>query len=141
MSRRKQVIQKLPRIREGDRPRAGSRRRLAWLATWLADRRRERQSPGVPVPNAPSNVAASPDDGFIIVLWQDNASDEAGFRIYRKAFSGSYSVLGECAPNLEGYGDFSAEPGVLYTYYVVAFNAGGESARSNESSASLEGGA
>ena len=134
-------MQKLPHIREAGRRRVGSRGWFAWLATWLADRRRERQLPGVPVPNAPSNVLAMPDDGFIIVVWQDDSSDETGFRIYRKAFSGSYSTIGDCAPNLTGYGDFAAEPGVLYTYYVVAFNAGGESARSNESSTQLQGGA
>ena len=136
-------MRKLPHIREGGRLLLASRRWLGWLATWLADRRRERQSvpPKVPVPNAPSDVLAVPDDGFIIVVWQDNASDETGFRIYRKAFSGAYGVLGEAGPDVGGYGDYSAEPGVLYTYYVVAFNAGGESARSNESSTQLQGGA
>ncbi len=134
-------MRKLPRIREGDRPRAGSRGWLAWLATWLADRRRERASagPSIPAPNAPSNLTVSVEDGFFILLWQDNSSDEAGFRLYRKAFGGEYYIVFEPDANMTSFGDFDVEPGVLYTWYVVAFNGGGESARSNEVSAQLPG--
>ena len=117
MSRRRQAMRKLPRIREGDRPRAGSRRWLAWLATWLADRRRERQSapPTVPVPEAPSNLSVSVEEGFFIVMWQDNSSDETGFRVYRKAFSGPYGVLAEFPEDTTVFGDFDVERGVYYT--------------------------
>ena len=120
-----------------------SRRWLAWLATWLADRRRGRQSapPAVPVPNAPSNLMVSPEEGFFIVNWVDNSSDETGFRVYRKAFSGPYGVVAEHPANTTGFGDGDVEPGVYYTWYVVAFNVGGESARSNEASGQLVGGA
>ena len=116
-----------------------SRRWLAWLVTWLADRRRERQSPGVPVPNAPSNLDVSPEEAFFILTWQDNSGDEAGFRVYRKAFTGPYGVAGEHPANTTGVGDGDVEPGVYYTYYVVAFNAGGESARSNEAGGEISG--
>ncbi len=133
----------LPHIRESGRRLAGSRRWLAWLATWLADRRRDRQSatPVVPAPNAPSNLTVSVEEGFFILIWQDNSSDEAGFRLYRKAFNGEYYIVFEPDADMTSFGDFDVEPGVLYTWYVVAFNGGGESARSNEVSAQLPGGA
>jgi len=134
-------MEKLPRMRKGARPLTGSRRWLAWLATWLADRRRDRQSapPAVPVPNAPSNLTVSVEDGFFILMWQDNSSDETGFRVYRKEFSGAYSVVAELPANTTGFGDGDVEPGVYYTWYVVAYNAGGVSARSNERSGQLPG--
>jgi len=116
---------------------------LAWLAAWLADRRRDRQSapPAVPAPNAPSNLTVSVEDGFFILIWQDNSSDEAGFRVYRKEFSGDYYILVEFPANWTSYGDIDVEYGVYYTWCVVAFGEGGESGRSNEVSAQLAGGA
>ena len=136
-------MQKLPRIRERVRRLAGSRRWLAWLATWLADRRRERQSvpPAVPAPNAPSNLSVSVEEGFFILIWQDNSNNEAGFRVYRKAFGEDYYILVEFPADWTSFGDFDVEYGVYYTWYVVAFGEGGESARSNEVSAQLAGGA
>ena len=136
-------MRKLPHIRENSRVRAGSRGWFAWLATWLAERRRERQSgaPTIPVPEAPSDLMVSPEEGFFIVNWLDNSSDETGFRVYRKAFSGPYGLWAVFPAETTGFGDYDVEPGVLYTYYVVAYNAGGESARSNEMSGMLPGGA
>ena len=134
-------MQKLPHIREGGRPLAGSRRWLAWLATWLADRRRGRQSapPAVPAPNAPSNLTVSVEEGFFILIWQDNSSDETEFVLYRKEFSGTYRFLEVLPANTTVFADFDVEPGVYYTWYAVAANASGESARSNEVSAQLAG--
>ena len=134
-------MRKLPRIRESGRPLAGSRRWLAWLATWLADRRRERQSapPAAPVPNAPSNLTVSVEEGFFILMWQDNSNNEASFILYRKAFSGTYRFLDVLPANTTVYADFDVEPGVYYTWCVVAFGEGGESGRSNEVSAQLAG--
>jgi len=114
---------------------------LAWLATWLADRRRERQSapPAVPVPNAPTNLAVSLEDGFFILTWQDDSDNESGFRLYRKEFSGVYGLLEMIPANTAMFADFDVEPGVYYTWYVVAYNAGGESAGSNEMGGELPG--
>jgi hypothetical protein len=83
----------------------------------------------------------SPEEGFFIVNWLDNSSDETGFRVYRKTFSGPYGLWAEFEADTTGFGDYDVEPGVFYTYYVVAFNAGGESARSNEMGGMLPGGA
>lgn len=134
-------MRRRPRASAQARASGRSRRFWAWLATWLADRRRERASavPSVPVPNAPSALTVSVEDGFFILIWQDNSSDEAGFRIYRKEFSGAYYILFEPDEDMTAFGDFDVEPGVLYTWYVVAFNGGGESGRSNEWSAQLPG--
>ena len=82
----------------------------------------------------------SVEEGFFIVMWQDNSSDEVGFRVYRKEFSGDYYILLEFPEETTVFGDFDVEGGVYYTWYVVAFNGGGESARSNEVSAQLMGG-
>ena len=133
----------LPRASARGRSLSARSRFRAWLATWLADRRRERQSsvPPVPVPNAPTNLNVSVEEGFFIVMWSDNSNDETGFRVYRKEFSGPYGVLLEFPADTTVFGDFDVEGGVYYTWYVVAFNAGGESARSNEASAQLMGGA
>jgi len=89
---------------------------------------------------APSNLSVSVEEGFFIVMWQDNSSDEVGFRVYRKEFSGDYYILVEFPEETTVFGDFDVEGGVYYTWYVVAFNGGGESARSNEVSAQLMGG-
>ena len=134
-------MRKLPRIREKARPLAGSRRWLAWLTTWLADRRRDRQSapPAAPVPNAPSNLTVSVEEGFFILMWQDNSSDETEFVLYRKVFSEGYRFLEVLPANTTVFADFDVEPGVYYTWYVVAYNANGESAPSNEWSAQLPG--
>jgi len=67
----------------------------------------------------------SPEEGFFIVNWLDNSSDETGFRVYRKAFGGPYGLWAEFEADTTGFGDYDVEPGVFYTYYVVAFNAAG----------------
>ena len=61
--------------------------------------------------------------------------------MYRKAFNEEYYIVFEPDEDMTTFGDYDVEPGVLYTWYVVAFGGGGESARSNEVSAQLMGGA
>lgn len=133
-------MQVLPRASARGK-RLGASAFRAWLAVWLQGRRRERQSapPAVPVPNAPSNLTVSVEEGFFILMWQDNSNNETGFLLYRKAFSGVYRFLDVLPANTTVYADFDVEPGVFYTWYVVACNAGGESARSNEWGAQLPG--
>ena len=80
----------------------------------------------MPAPNAPSNLSVSVEEGFFILIWQDNSSDEAGFRVYRKAFGEDYYILVEFPANWTSFGDFDVEYGVYYTWYVVAFGEGGE---------------
>ncbi len=131
----------LPRANTGGRPSSAGARFWAWLALHLQKRRRERASgvPSLPAPNAPSNLTVSVEEGFFILIWQDNSNDEAGFRLYRKAFSGEYYIVFEPDAGWTSFGDFDVEPGVRYTWYVVAFGGGGESGRSNEVSAQLPG--
>ncbi len=81
------------------------------------------------------------EEGFFILIWQDNSNNEAGFRLYRKAFNEEYYIVFEPDAGWTSFGDFDVEYGVYYTWYVVAFGEGGESGRSNEVSAQLAGGA
>ena len=63
--------------------------------------------------------------------WQDHATDEDGFRVERKHVSESFVLIQTInTPNIESYIDPS---GVASdTYRVLAFNAFGDSAYSNE---------
>lgn len=76
-----------------------------------------------------SSVSAS-------LIWQDNASDETGFRVERKTSpTGTWSTLTTVAANATGHTD----PGPfinneIYYYRVVALNGAGDSPASNEAS-------
>lgn len=88
-------------------------------------------------PAAPSNLTLS-DMGFnfISLTWADHSNNESGFRIYGRADGvGDFTLQATVGANvgfitgLEFEGGFS--DGSQYEFYVVAFNAGGESAPSN----------
>ena len=106
-----------------------------WIALWLEDRRRARAAThvGPTVPNTPANVAASDFVTYIMVDWQDMSGNELGFRLYRKVDAGAYGLYQTLGPNVVSYQDNAVVISHLYTYYVTAFNAVGESAPSNES--------
>lgn len=106
-----------------------------WIALWLEDRRRARATThvGPTVPNTPVNLAASDYVTYIMVNWQDMSGNELGFRLYRKVDAGAYGLYQTLGPNVVSYQDNSVIISHLYTYYVTAFNAVGESAPSNES--------
>src|SRR5262245_16819354 len=71
-----------------------SQRFQGWLATWLQDRRRARAAAGLPAapapPNAPTNLVLTDVASWIELTWQDTASNELGFRVYRKVDGGSF---------------------------------------------------
>lgn len=88
-------------------------------------------------PANPSGLAVVQNSGVSASLtWQDNASDETGFRVERKASpTGSWSTLATVAANATGHTD----PGLftsneIYYYRVVALNGVGDSPASNEAS-------
>jgi hypothetical protein len=70
------------------------------------------------------------------VNWDQDAGNEDGFRIERKcAPASTFSALVTLdTPGLQEYVDSTAPTGVLCTYRVLAYNADGDSAWSNESS-------
>jgi hypothetical protein len=86
-------------------------------------------TPAPVIPNAPSNLTATEtvcNGGYTVLLsWDDNSSNEAGFRIYRDG-----SPIATVAPNVTEYSDNPPGSG-SHTYRVGVFNAAG-SAFSNE---------
>ena len=91
-------------------------------------------------PTAPSNLIAVSDFGSIALSWADQSGNETGFRLYRKPFNEAFTLRAQLLANQTSFVDWTAELGVPYTYYVVAYNAAGESAHSNEATGSVIGG-
>ena len=91
----------------------------------------------VPPPDAPSNLnATAVSDVRIDLSWQDNASDEDGFKIERKTgLSGTWSQIATVGANTTGYQNTGLSPGTTYYYRVRAYNSGGNSSYSNTDNA------
>jgi len=113
------------------------RRFHGWLALWLAERHLPLPLPTPP--NAPGSLIATGGLGYISLAWSDLSTNETGFRIYRQAWSTGFGILTETGPNVTSFIDWTAELGVPYTYYVVAYNAEGASGASNQATASVLG--
>jgi titin len=89
-----------------------------------------------PPPNAPSNLVATPmSSSRIDLTWQDNSSDETGFKIERKTGSGSYAQIATVGAGVTSYNNTALTASTTYYYRVRAFNAAGNSDYSNEASA------
>lgn len=90
------------------------------------------------VPTAPSGLAASPlGQTSIGLMWDDNSSDETGFRVERSPDgSGSWvDVSGALAANTETYTDTGLVCATQYFYRIVAFNVDGDSSPSSSADA------
>lgn len=88
-------------------------------------------------PNAPSNLVAVGSSNNILMNWNDNSSNETGFRIERKVGqSGTYSQIAQAGQGTAAYQDSGLLFGTTYCYVVSAYNAGGP-APSNESCATV----
>jgi titin len=84
-------------------------------------------------PAAPSALTVMGGVGQAVLSWTDNADNETGFEIDRKASSDpdtSFAQVGTAAANAQGFTD-SALPAGTYTYRVRATNAVGDSGNSN----------
>jgi transcriptional regulator CtsR len=89
-----------------------------------------------PPPNAPSNLVATPiSSSQINLTWQDNSSDETGFKIERKTGSGSYSQIATIGAGVTSYSNSGLSTSTTYYYRVRAYNDAGNSDYSNEASA------
>jgi hypothetical protein len=99
-------------------------------------------NPGTVVtpPNAPGGLAATAGTNSINLTWNDNSSNEDGFRLERSVTSGSgYSLIYTSTSNITAYSDQGVTAGTTYYYRVKAFNSASESGYSNETSGLLPG--
>lgn len=83
------------------------------------------------LPAAPSNLRAYGDCFKIKLTWQDNSSNEQGFKIYRKSGPIFFWYIGQVGPNVTTYWDLELPPNQLFNYQVRAYNQDGNSYHSN----------
>jgi hypothetical protein len=93
-------------------------------------------------PSAPTNLAAAAASSSQINLtWTDASSNETGFKIERKTGSGgTYSQIATVGAGVTSYASTGLAAGTTYVYRVRAYNAAGNSAYSNEASATTPSG-
>ena len=87
--------------------------------------------PPSPPPAAPSNLTAAMSGVNVVLIWQDNSTNESQFYIERCQGAGcaSFIGLGASPPNVPTWTDYNAAAGQSYSYRVRAWNlAGGFSA-------------
>jgi titin len=92
-------------------------------------------TPAEPVaaPLAPTllvGVAGTPRS--VEVNWNDNSSNEEGFRLERHTGTGAWTQIKTLEVGAIKWMDETVSPATVYSYRVKAYNAGGESAWSNE---------
>ena len=82
---------------------------------------------GLTVTFDPKNASA------LLLKWTDRSSNELGFKVMRSADNGvTFSLLATVAPGVTAYSDTGLGTDTTYVYEVVATNAGGDSAPSNQ---------
>lgn len=90
-----------------------------------------------PTPTAPSNlIAAASSSSQINLSWQDNASNEQGFKIERKTGAGgTWAQIATVVSNVSSYASSGLTANTTYFYRVRAYNSNGDSSYSNEAEA------
>lgn len=85
------------------------------------------------VPTTPSSLAAAAiSDSQIDLTWNDNSSDETGFKIEQSANGTTgWTLIHTTAANVESYSVTSLAEGVQYYYRIIGVGSGGDSAPSN----------
>ncbi|HLG15431.1 MAG TPA: RHS repeat-associated core domain-containing protein [Blastocatellia bacterium] len=86
------------------------------------------------VPAAPSNLTATVQSSSQIDLaWDDNSTNETGFKIMVSQNGGAWLVWDTIfSPDVGGYNAGGLNPGFTYCFTVRAFNAAGDSPDSNQ---------
>jgi subtilisin family serine protease len=90
------------------------------------------------IPAAPTGLVATagPGVGQITLTWNDNATNEIGFRLYRCGPSGCVDApAGTVTANTTTFVNSGLLSGASYSYTVHAYNASGYSGASNSASA------
>jgi len=92
-------------------------------------------------PASASNAVATAQTGSTVLLtWNDNSSNEFGFRIERRLQSNqSWATVGTGDINQASFTDTTAAPGTAYAYRVIVYNSFGDGASSNESNVTTPG--
>ncbi len=88
-------------------------------------------------PSAPANLSATASGQSIGLLWVDTSGSATGLRLERKEDDGTYLTLTNLSSGSVAFLDTSVQAGRTYTYRVIMTNAGGDSAPSNEATATL----
>lgn len=84
-----------------------------------------------PPPSAPANLSAVAISGTQVQLtWMDTSSNESGFIIERSGNGVDFAQIDTVNANLTGYTDNNVAPATQYSYRLIAFNSGGNSAPS-----------
>ncbi len=92
-----------------------------------------------PPPSAPTGLSATTaSSSQINLLWTDNSSNEDGFKIERKAGADAYAQIATVGANVTAYEDTGLSGDTEYFYRIRAYNSGGDSAYSNEDSATTD---
>jgi hypothetical protein len=92
-------------------------------------------------PAAPSNLSAAATSSSVIRLtWTDNSNNESEFRVEQRNQSGSFVDLGAAGANATSIDVTNFSAGQTGTFRIRARNAAGDSAYSNEASATTPGG-
>jgi transcriptional regulator CtsR len=93
-----------------------------------------------PPSDRPTDLEATAvTDTQINLSWTYNAVNEKGFKIERRTSAGDFQQIGQVGAGIITYADTGLVPGVTYTYRVRAYNDGGNSEYSKETSATTGG--
>jgi hypothetical protein len=88
------------------------------------------------LPTAPSNlVAQATSTSRILLTWRDNSNNESGFKVERSADGANFTQIAILAANLERWANTGLVRNKRYWYRIRAYNASGNSAYSNKTSA------
>src|SRR5207302_1124338 len=106
-------------------------------ARWLYPNGSVTPPPPPSTPAAPTGLTAAPSASTANLQWNDNATNETGYRVYLASGNGAFSRL---SPDLAAgtrAATISSLAAGTYRFYVTAFNTAGESTASNTASATI----